>query len=102
LTHTSYSYINRVIFRSFYGVKIAEQDDPYITLGMKTMEGFIECGVPGTFLVDMIPALKYVPDWFPGTGWKRVAEYYRQIAADARQEPWNNVVEKMVWLFNSD
>ena len=79
-------------------MKIAEQDDPYITLGTKTMDGFVECSVPGTFLVDMLPALKYVPDWFPGTGWKKVAEYYRQMSVDAKKAPWDNVLEKMVRL----
>lgn len=88
-------YINRVIFRSFYGVKIAEENDPYITMGNTVMEGFIECSVPGTFLIDMIPALKYAPDWFPGTGWKKVARYYKEKAFRAKQEPWDNVLEKM-------
>lgn len=60
------------------------------------MEGFIECSVPGTFLVDTIPALKYVPDWFPGTGWKTMAKEYKEIAHKAKQNPWDNVLEKMV------
>ncbi|KAJ3540047.1 hypothetical protein NMY22_g4464 [Coprinellus aureogranulatus] len=88
-------YVNRVIFRVFYGLKIAEEDDPYILLGKWTMDGFVECSVPGTFLVDMIPALKYVPDWMPGTRWKRVAEHFRDIAHKAIQDPWDNVLENM-------
>ncbi|KAJ3540050.1 hypothetical protein NMY22_g4462 [Coprinellus aureogranulatus] len=88
-------YVNRVIFRSFYGVKIAEENDTYIDLGNRAMEGFIECGIPGTFLVDMIPALKHVPDWMPGTGWKKVAKHFREIANKSTRDPWDNVLEKM-------
>ncbi|KAJ3540051.1 hypothetical protein NMY22_g4463 [Coprinellus aureogranulatus] len=88
-------YVNRVIFRTFYGVKIADENDPYILLGKWTMDGFIQCSVPGTFLIDMIPALKHVPDWMPGTGWKKVATHYKEIAHKARQDPWNYIMEKM-------
>lgn len=100
LTRCNNSYVNRVIFRSFYGLKIAEENDPYILLGKCVNVGFIECSVPGTFLVDMIPALKYVPDWMPGAGWKKLAKMYREIAYKARQRPWDNVLEKMVTAEN--
>lgn len=30
------------------------------------------------FLVNIIPALVKVPDWFPGTGWKKTAREWRQ------------------------
>lgn len=90
------SYVNRVIFRTFYGLKIAEENDPYIHLAKRAMDGFIECSVPGTFLVDMIPALKYVPDWMPGTGWKKLAKYFKDISYRSKKDPWDNVLEKMV------
>ncbi|TFY79222.1 hypothetical protein EWM64_g4794 [Hericium alpestre] len=34
---------------------------------------------PGIFLADTFPLLKYVPDWFPGAGWKRKAKEWRTI-----------------------
>jgi hypothetical protein len=30
------------------------------------------------FLVNTLPALKYIPEWFPGAGWKRAARFWRQ------------------------
>jgi hypothetical protein len=30
------------------------------------------------FLVNVFPALLYVPDWFPGTSWKQTARRWRE------------------------
>lgn len=32
----------------------------------QALSEFSAITTPGAFLVDMMPALKYVPDWFPG------------------------------------
>ena len=32
-----------------------------------------QIGAPGRYLVEVIPALKYLPAWFPGAGFKREA-----------------------------
>lgn len=32
---------------------------------------------PSDFLVNTIPWLAYVPDWFPGAGWKKTAREWR-------------------------
>lgn len=32
----------------------------------QALSEFSAITTPGAFLVDMLPALKYVPDWFPG------------------------------------
>lgn len=29
------------------------------------------------FWVNIVPTLSYVPDWFPGTGWKATARAWR-------------------------
>ncbi|KAI0258094.1 cytochrome P450, partial [Gloeopeniophorella convolvens] len=39
-----------------------------------------QAGNPGSFLVDIIPALKYVPEWVPGAGFKRKAREWRGVA----------------------
>ncbi|EEB96705.1 hypothetical protein MPER_04116, partial [Moniliophthora perniciosa FA553] len=32
-----------------------------------------------TFVVDSLPWLKYIPDWFPGAGFKRKAKEWRKL-----------------------
>lgn len=60
------------------------------------MEGFITAGVPGTFAVDLFPALRYLPKWFPGTGWKDVANHYKEASELVSQAPYDHVLKLMV------
>ncbi|CAE6403113.1 unnamed protein product [Rhizoctonia solani] len=38
---------------------------------------YISC-LGSDFLINLIPWLQYVPEWLPGTGWKRVARDWRE------------------------
>ena len=65
-------------------------------------EGFSIAGKPGAFMVDFIPALKYVPDSMPGTGWKKVARYYNGASWRTRVLPFEHVRELHVRWALSD
>ncbi len=43
---------------------------------------------PGQYLVDFIPILKYVPEWFPGAGFKRTAREGWELAQDLQNKPY--------------
>ncbi|KAF8884187.1 cytochrome P450 [Infundibulicybe gibba] len=62
-----------------YGIKVEDTNDPYITIAEEAFEGMAATGVVGTFLVDWIPMLKYVPAWMPGAGFQKKAEYWRSV-----------------------
>ncbi|KAJ7692267.1 cytochrome P450 [Mycena rosella] len=53
-----------------YGIDVLPTNDPYIKLARESMEGLALGGVPGQYLVDAIPTLKYIPAWLPGAGFK--------------------------------
>jgi hypothetical protein len=55
--------------------------------------------IPGTFLVDVIPALKYVPDWLPGASFKRMAKKWRRLAIAMRDIPYENAKQEIVFVF---
>lgn len=43
-------------------------------------DGASEFGAPGKWMVDVLPFLRYVPDWVPFTGWKRaVREHHSNL-----------------------
>jgi hypothetical protein len=41
------------------------------------------------FVVNSIPALRYVPEWFPGAGWKREASKWRKEKESLMNETFN-------------
>jgi len=79
-----------------YGISVNESDDPYILNAEEALNGLAEAGIPGTFLVDLIPILKHVPDWFPGARFKRKASHWRRVNADVAEKPFRFVAEQMV------
>ncbi|RXW22027.1 hypothetical protein EST38_g3853 [Candolleomyces aberdarensis] len=62
-----------------YGIEIQQENDPYIKLSEAANQGAIIAGVPGAFLVDTIPILKYVPAWFPGASFKQKAREWHKM-----------------------
>ena len=52
--------------------------------------------VPGAFLVDIIPILKYVPEWFPGAKFQCKAASMRKQASMIRNATFAATKELMV------
>ena len=67
-----------------YGIAVKESDDPYISIAEVALNGAVEAGVPGAFLVDLVPILKYVPSWFPGAGFQRKAALEKSYLRNGR------------------
>ncbi|KDR70118.1 hypothetical protein GALMADRAFT_144803 [Galerina marginata CBS 339.88] len=84
-----------VIMGVTYGITIASTDDQYIALAEKALEGMGAAASPGAFLVDLIPSLKYVPEWFPGASFKRKAREWRAAVMGMRDAPFATVVKEM-------
>ncbi|KAH9841049.1 cytochrome P450 [Rhodofomes roseus] len=59
------------------------------------MEGFSEATVQNAFLVDVIPVLRYVPEWFPGAAWKRKARMYHDYLQKMLRAPFELVKQQM-------
>ncbi|TEB33469.1 O-methylsterigmatocystin oxidoreductase [Coprinellus micaceus] len=85
------TYFSRVILRATYAIEPKDNDDPFIRNPQLVGEGFSIAGRPGAFMVDFIPVLKYVPDWMPGTGWKKLARYYNGASWRTRVLPFEHV-----------
>ncbi|KIJ36850.1 hypothetical protein M422DRAFT_260714 [Sphaerobolus stellatus SS14] len=49
-----------------YGINVKSENDPYIHAAEEALNAAGEAGVPGRFKVDMIPWMKYIPEWVPG------------------------------------
>ncbi|KAF8626921.1 hypothetical protein AX17_006422 [Amanita inopinata Kibby_2008] len=76
-----------------YGLDTLPENDPYIKLVEKGVRPVLHAAIPGTFLVDALPALKYVPEWMPGAGFKKKARVWRSYANDMVEEPYRAAKE---------
>jgi hypothetical protein len=62
------------------------EDDPII----KTTVEMIEAAtIPGAYLVDAMPVLKYVPEGMPGAGFQKIAKGSREFIDEMLDLPFN-------------
>ncbi|KAH7351485.1 cytochrome P450 [Pyrenochaeta sp. MPI-SDFR-AT-0127] len=85
-----------VILKITYGYTAESHGKDFLVdMAGKTMHEFADATVPGKWAVDIMPFLRYCPDWLPGTGWKRTA---REMAAQLQQtteQPYEFVKQQM-------
>ena len=79
-----------------YGIAVKESDDPYISIAEEAFQGIVEAGIPGAFLVDLLPILKYVPSWFPGASFQKKAAHVRESGNTMAEKPFRHVQEQLV------
>ena len=64
------------------------KSDPLIDMAGDAMDKFAKAGVPGAFLVDIFPFMRFLPDWFPGTAWKQTAKGWSAALLDVTERPY--------------
>ena len=68
-----------------------------MTLIAEETRGLFDKAVqPGRFLVEDFPWLRFVPEWFPGTGWKKTAREWRQIIDQRFNSGYEWTLEQIV------
>ena len=79
-----------------YSINVRPYNDPHIKIAEEAIGAIAELMVPGAFLVDIIPILKYVPKWFPGAKFQSKAAVMRKYAAIMRNTTFAATEELMV------
>ncbi|KAK6985223.1 cytochrome P450, partial [Favolaschia claudopus] len=67
-----------VSLRIAYGYQLQEGFDPFLEMFDTSGQNFFVATVPGAFLADTIPILRYWPRWLPGGGFHYRAERMSQ------------------------
>ena len=80
---------------------VKDMDDEYVMLAQLAMEGLSEGHVPGRYWVEYFPVLQHIPRWFPGTGFRKVAEKFRPYVENMTFKPFDDVIQAMVSAFTS-
>lgn len=103
----------RFILASGYGIEVDSADDPYIEISETFIKSISHATQRGAFLgmslraalmwvahvtstVDSFPILQYIPSWFPGAQFQRMAARLRKITHEARTMPFGYSEEQMV------
>ena len=79
-----------------YGINVRPYNDPNIAIAEEAIAALAELGVAGAFLVDILPILKYIPDWFPGANFHRKAAIMRTQSENIRNAPFAETKKLMV------
>ncbi|KAI1825149.1 cytochrome P450 oxidoreductase OrdA-like protein [Xylaria intraflava] len=78
-----------VFLKMIYGYTVdSSKPDPLVALVTESTALFSDALVPGGWLVDMIPALRYIPEWVPGTGFKKIAKAWRACVTETVEKPF--------------
>jgi len=91
LVHHIRRMTGSLILRITYGYQTQPDKDPYLSLSELVTEHFALAVSPGTFLVNYIPALMHLPDWFPGAGFKRIARDWGKDVHEVTEGPYQFV-----------
>ncbi|RPD54269.1 cytochrome P450 [Lentinus tigrinus ALCF2SS1-6] len=81
-----------VIMRVVYGLDL-KPDDDYIHTGDRAITAFNLAFLPGRYLVETFPIMRFIPTWFPGAKFKRDAAGWRDAVLRMRNEPWEGAVK---------
>ncbi|KAM0455036.1 hypothetical protein ACHAPV_007923 [Trichoderma viride] len=85
-----------IILKITYGYTIEPLNpDPLVKLIEDVMSNLSAAFVPMSWSVDIIPALRHLPDWFPGTGFKRTARKWKAINEAVVSTPYHFVRKQM-------
>ncbi|KAG2152670.1 cytochrome P450 [Suillus bovinus] len=84
-----------IILRISYGYEVKESNDPFVDIADRALEQFSLATAHGAFMVDMIPLLAKVPEWFPGAGFKRLAREWHKNVEEMASAPYNFVRDQM-------
>jgi len=97
-----------------YGIDVKSVDDRFLDANLKAAHAMAAAVAPGKFLADVIPicacicvqivtykhltkpsVVRYVPDWFPGTGFKALAKEVREKFKISVDGPFEHVKNAM-------
>jgi hypothetical protein len=94
---TFLSLVGSTTISTTYSISVRPYNDPYVASAEESNTALIELVIAGAFLVDILPILKYVPDWFPGAKFKRKAAILRAHSEKMRNATFAATKKLMVF-----
>ncbi|KAK0223439.1 cytochrome P450 [Armillaria fumosa] len=88
-------YAGSVIMKIIYGYDVDVNGDKFVELADRALESTRATANNGTFLVDYISCLKYLPRWLPGTNFLSLASGWRKDVEDMKNRPFEYASESL-------
>ncbi|KAF7979163.1 hypothetical protein HWV62_43423 [Athelia sp. TMB] len=86
-----------IILRIAYGYELKDIDghDPLVDNADEAVAQFSAATLPGTWLVDIIPILRHVPEWVPGANFKKLGREWNKCINNVVETPYNFTKQQM-------
>ncbi|KAJ6595502.1 cytochrome P450, partial [Mycena vulgaris] len=81
-------------FELSHGYTVRDHDDPFLLLAAEAAHNFSTAIAPGAYFCDVLPILRYVPDW-TGVRFKQEAKKFRKTMEAWRDVPYNHLKEQV-------
>ena len=75
---------------------MSDSSEDYCTIAEEVLEGASQGLIPGKFLVDVLPFLRYIPTWLPGTSSQKLFAKWQAAADKLKNVPFNNLKAALV------
>ncbi|KAJ7682542.1 cytochrome P450 monooxygenase [Mycena polygramma] len=89
-------HVGSCLMEITYGPDTVPQTSHLIGMADDVIAAWSKVAVPGSYLVDVLPVFKFIPEWLiPGGGFKKEARICKDKAIEAREAPFNRVQAEM-------
>ncbi|KAF9523256.1 putative monooxygenase [Crepidotus variabilis] len=80
--------VGKIILRTTYGHNAQSKEDHFLKSGLLAADNFNTIATPGAFLVDLIPSLKLLPRWMPGSNFLSYADEVKRKLLQTARDPY--------------
>ncbi|KAJ1300653.1 hypothetical protein OPQ81_002301 [Rhizoctonia solani] len=82
------SAMGSLMLQLAYGYKPQDHQDQFFKEARLAFHNVMSAAMQTNFFVNIFPSLLYIPQWFPGTGWRRTGREYGAQQEKAKTEPY--------------
>ena len=85
-----------MILKIIYGYDVKPENDHLLGIVKKAMNDFSYLSRPGSYMVNYLPVLRFMPSWLPGGTFKTEAKQYRKTLCEMIDIPFELVKQQVV------
>ncbi|KAI0322765.1 cytochrome P450 [Amylostereum chailletii] len=87
--------VGTIILMISHGYQPKSETDPLVRIADEATDQLGVLLSPGMFAVDILPILKWVPEWFPGGSFHKTAREWRHTLFDMTNHSYEFVMQQM-------